>query len=330
MRTRDDVVSRVRSKIRMMHLALSTEDAYCGWIARYYDYCKGVSAVLSAEQKVEAFLVDLAVRRRIAARTQNQAFAALLYLYKEVLEKPLTNVAALRAKRPEHERISPSREQVRLLRAAVEDTATTPARLLVDLLYGCGMRVSEPLELRVKDVLWGEGTHGQLLLRGAKGGKDRRVPIPRSCVAPLRHQLDRARVVWEWDQANAREVGVTMPFSLGLKYPRAAYQWQWFWVFPANFHCQDPRSGKRVRYHILVDCIQRSVQKAAEKAGLGGLITPHILRHAYATHSREPIDSLRQLLGHTWLETTAGYLHPDVDRAGNPLDDLLDHRGNET
>jgi len=109
MRTRDDVVSRVRSKIRMMHLALSTEDAYCGWIARYYDYCKGVSAGLSAEQNVEAFLVDLAVRRRIAARTQNQAFAALLYLYKEVLEKPLTNVAALRAKRPEHERISPSR-----------------------------------------------------------------------------------------------------------------------------------------------------------------------------------------------------------------------------
>ena len=162
-----------------------------------------------------------------------------------------------------------------------------------------------------------------------KGGKDRRVPIPRACAATLRRQLERARVVWEWDQANAREVGVTMPFSLGLKYPRAAFQWQWFWVFPANNHCTDPRSGKRVRYHILVDCVQRSVQRAARIAGLEALITPHVLRHAYATHSRETLDSLRQLLGHSHLETTAGYLHPDVDRAGNPLDDLLGQPGTE-
>lgn len=330
MKTRNEVVSEVRSKIRMMHFALSTEDSYCGWIGRYYDFCRGMAADLPAEKKVEAFLGDLALRRRVAARTQNQAFAALHYLYKEVLEKPLKNVDALRAKRPQHERTSPSREQIRLFRAAVEDTPSTPARLIVDLLYGCGMRVSEPLELRVKDVLWGEGPHGQLLLRGAKGGKDRRVPIPRSCIAPLRVQLNRARLVWDWDQANAREVGVSTPFSLANKYPRAPFQWQWFWVFPATNHCEDPRSGKKVRYHILVDCVQRSVQRAAAKVGLEGLITPHVLRHAYATHSREPIDSLRQLLGHSWLETTAAYLHPNVDRAGNPLDDLLDHRGKET
>lgn len=323
MKARADVISLVRSKIRMMHFALSTEDVYCGWVARYYDFCKGTRSTLSSEGKTEAFLTDLALRRRVSARTQNQALCALLFLYKEVLGKPLGDVEALRAKRPDHERTSPSRDQVRLFRSAVEDTVTTPARLLVDLLYGCGLRVSEPIELRVKDLLWGEGGNGQLLLRGAKGGKDRRVPIPRSCVAPLRLQLERARMVWDWDRVNAKDVGVTLPFSLANKYPRAPFLWQWFWVFPSHGHCNDPRTGKRVRYHILVDCVQRSVQRAAAKVGLEGLITPHVLRHAYATHSRESLDSLRQLMGHSWVETTAGYLHPAIDRASNPLDDLL-------
>jgi integrase len=305
-------------------LAYSTEDIYCGWIARYYDFCSRIAADLTPEQKAEAFLEHLAVQRRVAARTQNQAFSALLFLYKEVLGKPLHGVDALRAKRPKFERASPSRAQVRTFRAAVEDTPVTPARLIVDLLYGCGLRVSEPIELRIKDLLWDEGARGQLLLRGAKGGKDRRVPIPQGCLEPLKRQLERVRSVWEWDRANAPDVGVVLPFPLASKYPRAPFQWQWFWVFPAEKHCTDPRSEKRVRFHILVDCIQRSVQKAAVLVGLDGLITPHVLRHAYATHSRESMDALRQLLGHSSLESTAGYLHPVVDRASNPLDDLLD------
>jgi integrase len=328
-KSRSEVIFLVRSKIRMLHLSLSTEDVYCGWIARYYDFCRGIPRGLAPERKAEAFLTDLAVRKNLAARTQNQAFSALLFLYKAVLGRPLGNVEALRAKRPKQERIAPSREQIRIFRSAVEDTETTPARLIVDLLYGCGLRVSEPLELRVKDLLWGEGPNGQFMLRGAKGGKDRRVPIPRSCVAPLRVQLGRARAVWDWDRANANEVGVTLPFALEHKYPRAPFLWQWFWLFPARDHCDDPRTGKRVRYHLLVDCIQRSVQRAAAKVDLDGLITPHVLRHAYATHSRESIDSLRQLLGHSSLETTAGYLHPVVEKAGNPLDDLLDSQNRE-
>lgn len=330
MKTRSEVISIARSKIRMLHLSLSTEDVYCGWIGRYYDFCRGAPGYRTREQRAEAFLTDLAVRLKLAARTQNQAFSALLFLYKEVLGTPLRKVEALRARAPQCERVSPSREQIRTFRAAVEDTEATPARLIVDLLYGCGLRVSEPLELRIKDLLWGEGSHGQLMLRGAKGGKDRRVPIPRSCVAALRVQLERARVVWDWDRANARDVGVTLPFSLDKKYPRAPFLWQWFWVFPARDHCDDPWTGKRVRYHLLVDCIQRSVQRAARKVDLDGLITPHVLRHAYATHSRESLDSLRQLLGHSSLETTAGYLHPVIEKAGNPLDDLLDPQNRES
>jgi integrase len=327
MKSRAEVLSLVTDKIRMMHLSYSTEDTYRGWIARYYDFCRGVSSDLTPEQKAEAFLTDLAVKRRLAARTQNQAFSAVLFLYEKVLQKPLGEVDALRAKRVHHERTAPSREQIRLFRSAVTDTAATPSRLIVDLLYGSGLRVSEPLELRVKDILWSAGPCGQLLLRGAKGGKDRKVPIPRCCGEPLRRQLARAELIWEADRANSPDVGVTLPFALERKYPKAPFQWQWFWVFPAENHCTDPRSGKRVRYHILVDCIQRSVQRAAMKVGLGGLITPHVLRHAYATHSKESMDALRILLGHSSLETTATYLHPVVDKAGNPLDDLLEGQG---
>jgi integrase len=327
MKTRAEVIALVRAKIRMKHLAYSTEDTYCGWIARYYDFCRDLPVDRTPEQKAESFLTNLAVRRRLSARTQDQAFSAVLFLYKEVLEKPLGEVDALRAKRAFHERTSPSREQIRLFLGAVEDTPSTPSKLLVSLLYGCGLRVSEPLELRVKDILWSEGPNGQLLVRGAKGGKDRRLPIPRSCAAPLRQQLARARSLWESDRANAPDVGVPLPYALERKYPQAPLQWHSFWVFPAQKHCTDPRSGKRVRFHILVDNLQRSVQRAATKVGLGGLITPHVLRHAYATHSKESMDSLRQLLGHSSLETTATNLHPVVDKAGNPLDDLFEGQG---
>lgn len=310
----------VRRKIRLKHYALATEDTYCWWVGKYYDYCFPLPAGKTPEQKAEAFLTDLAVTKRLSARSQNQALAALLFLYAEVLEKPLGKIDALRAKRPQRERTSPSREQVRLLRSAMQDTPTTPARLLIDLLYGCGMRVSEPISLRVKDVLWEEN---QVVIRGAKGGKDRRVPIPASLIAPLRGQLEIARKEWERDRQNTPTVGVSLPHQLGKKYPNAAFTWQWFWIFPARGHCNDPYSGKRVRYHLLPDALQRAVYHAAVQVGLDGLITPHVLRHAYATHSRESIEALRQLMGHTSIETTAGYRHAAIDAATNPLDDMI-------
>jgi integrase len=244
----------------------------------------------------------------------------LLFLYKDVLGKPLGDVDAMRAKRPIHERVAPSRDQIARFRAAVKDRPHTPTRLLVDLLYGCGLRVSEPLELRVQDVLWGEN---HLMLRSAKGGKDRRVPIPTGCVEPLRLQIDQARAVWEWDRKNQPTVGVPLPVRLSYKYPVAPYSWQWFWIFPAAGHCSDPLTGRTVRFHLLHDSLQRAVHDASVAAGLDHLITPHVLRHAYATHSREPIETLKELMGHWSIETTAGYRHPTVNRASNPLDDLL-------
>ena len=323
MKSRQAVLTAASNRLRLLHYALSTESIYCDWIGRYYDYCLELPREMPPERKIESFLTDLAVRLNVAAKTQNQALAAVLFLYKEVLEREIGEIHALRAKKPFHERVSPSRDQVMRLREAVEDTRLTPARLLVDLLYGCGMRVSEPVELRVKDVLWDEGRDGHLLIRGAKGGKDRRVPIPRCCVEPLKEQIKTAREVWTKDRREAEDVGVTLPGRLHIKYPKAPYMWQWFWIFPAAGHCTDPRLGKMVRYHLLPECIQRAVQLAARKVELDGLITPHVLRHAYATHSREEIDALSKLLGHSSVETTMGYRHTVVDRATNPLDDLV-------
>jgi integrase len=319
MKSRIEVLEIVRAKIRLRHFALSTEDAYCHWVGRYYDFCVERSRGITPEERAEAFLTYLA-RRFLSAKTQNQALCALVFLYREVLKKPLGAIDALRAKRPAVERTAPSREQILQFRRAVKDTAHTPARLIVDLIYGSGLRVSEPLDLRIKDVLWSEG---HLVIRAAKGGKDRRVPIPASCVEPLRRQIERARTVWDFDRRNSPGIGVPLPSRLAMKYPKAAVSWQWFWVFPAPGYCRDPLHSALVRFRILQDSVQRIVHEASVTVGLGHLITPHVLRHAYATHSREPIENLRQLMGHASIETTAGYRHTVVDLASNPLDDLL-------
>jgi integrase len=272
MKSKAEVVAIVRDKVRLRHYALSTEDAYCGWVCRYYTYCRSLRGKMSHEEKAEAFLTHLAVVGQVSAKTQNQAFSALLFLYKDVLNEPLGDIEALRAKRPTHERVAPSREEIKIFRSAVVDSDHTPARLLVDLLYGCGLRVSEPLELRVKDVLWDER---QLVIRAAKGAKDRRVPIPSACLKPLRAQVAKARTVWEHDRAKTPDVGVTLPFQLKKKYPDAVFTWHWFWIFPAPGHCNDPRSGERVRFHLLYDSLQRAVRDASLKSGLNGMISPH-------------------------------------------------------
>jgi integrase len=323
MKSRFEVVELVRAKLRVKHYSLSTEDTYCGWVGHFYDHCLKLAPKMTHERKMESFLTHLALHRNVAAKTQNQAFSALLFLYKDVLGVELGKIDALRAKKPSHQRTSPSRDQMRQFLAAVEDRPHTPAKLLVALLYGCGMRVSEPLELRIKDVLWDEGPHGTLMIRGAKGGKDRRVPIPSACVEPLRRQMDKARAIWSDDRTHFPDVGVSMPHRLDIKYPKYPFFWQWFWIFPAPGHCNNPYTGVRVRHHLLYDSLQRAVQFAATKVELQGLITPHVIRHSYATHSRESLDALRELLGHSSIETTAGYLHPVVDKATNPLDDLL-------
>lgn len=315
----NETIELLRHKMRLQHLAWRTEESYVGWVCRYAKFISKLAPTLTSEKKFEAFLTHLAVKENVSATTQNQAFNAILYFYRHALNQPLGEVHALRAKRPTRERTAPSRDEMRRLLAALVDTPNNPAKLLGQLLYGCGLRVQEPLELRIKDVLLSES---QLIIRAAKGDKDRRVPLPCCLIEPLRKQIERARVSWQWDRANRPDVGVTLPGQLAKKYPSAPFAWPWFWLFPAPGHCEHPRTGEIVHWRLHEASLQRAVKAAGRKAQLDTVVTPHNLRHAYATHSREDVQVIQRILGHANLETTMQYRHREITGASSPLDEI--------
>jgi integron integrase len=308
-------VEKLADVVRRKHLSLSTEQSYCGWLKRYCAYIKKLPPDLPSEQKLERFLTALA-RNDVAASTQNQAFNAIIFSYKEVVGLELKNVQSLRARRPESLRRAPGREETARLIKLIQDREKLEVSLAVRLLYGCGFRVSEPLNLRVRDV---NLEAMQLVVRGAKGGKDRIVPIPCSVAEELRQQLEAARGTWKRDQNN--HIPVALPHQLAVKYPQAPYEWPWAWVFPAARPCADPRTGKLVRWRLHEANLQRAIRRANRSLGAG--ILPHELRHAYATHclnrGANP-RAIQEVMGHKSLETTMGYLHAEALSVASPLD----------
>ena len=274
---------------------------------------------MTSEEKFERFLTQIA-KRGGSASTQNQAFNAINFLYREVLRKPLGSVQALRVRTPQRVRTAPAQAEVAKIIEQVQDQHGYPIRLIVQLLYGCGLRVCEPLNLRIKDVRLSES---ELVIRDAKGGKDRVVAIPCSLMPALREQLKRAQLLWQQDHLDA--VPVPLPGALARKYPRAAFSWQWYWLFPAHSTCADPRTGEKVRWRCHQANVQRAVKAAAVRCGLDGLVTPHVLRHAYATHAMRQgayVRDVQVIMGHSSLETTMGYLHTEAGRVKSPLDNL--------
>lgn len=307
----------MRAAIRLQHLSWKTEESYIAWVRRFVSYITNHrwTEGTTSEAKFEAFLSYLAVDRRVSASTQNQAFHAVLYFYKFALKQPLQEIDALRANRPKRERSSIPVSQLLPCLAELPHTAQMPVKLIAFLLYGCGLRISEGLNLRIKDVLLEEK---HLLLREAKGGKDRKVKIPRVLWKAISRQVQRARMVWECDVENG--LPVQIPDALGRKYPNLKNTWQWAWLFPAPNSCAHPRTGERVRYHLHEVNIQRAMKSVAARHGLEGLLTPHVLRHCFATHFSGDIQVLQKLLGHVQIETTMGYRHPHLDDAESPLD----------
>jgi integrase len=265
-------------------------------------------------------LTDLA-RGDCSPTTQNQALQALLLFYREVVGAELGRVDALRAKREQHVRYAPTAEDVVSLLGAVKDRGGYPIRLIVHLLYGCGLRVNEPLDLRLKDV---DLENSRLIVRQAKGGKDRVVPLPCKLAEPLRRQLEYASAMWARDAAAG--LPVQLPHLFARKYPGHARSRGWYWLFPAQSPCRHPRTGEIVRYRVLAENVQRAVRDAARSVGLGGQVTPHCLRHAYATHALRGgayVRDVQVVLGHSSLETTMGYLHAEAGRVASPLDSLV-------
>jgi integron integrase len=256
-------------------------------------------------REVAAFLTHLAVDRRVAASTQNQALNALVFLYRHVLDAdPGLLAGVVRAARPVRLPVVLSRDEVRRVLAGLDGTP----RLVALLQYGAGLRVLDAMRLRVKDVDW---DLGQLVVRGGKGDKDRRTVLPQVARDPLRDHLARVKALHAKDLA-AGYGSVYLPTALDRKMPGAATDWRWQYVFPSVRLSTDPRSGAVRRHHADGSAVNRSVVAAARAAGLTKRVTTHAFRHSFATHLLEDgydIRTVQELLGHESVETTMIYLH---------------------
>ena len=304
--------------VRRKHLALSTERTYVHWLVQFCGFLKTVDPALTSETKIERWLTRLALRD-VAAATQNQAFNAVLFFYRQCLHVELKDINALRAKRGERVRRAPGVDEVRRVFAALNDADGYPTVLVVRLLYGCGLRVSEPLNLRIRDV---DLDNSRLTIRGAKGDKDRVVALPCSLAEPIRAQIAVASLTWQADKAAGWPV--KLPHRLAQKYPPAQFSRQWAYLFPLRRPCRDPRGGTMVRFRMLDQTVQRAVRRACATAGVE--IMPHELRHAYATHclnrGQNP-RAIQQAMGHRTLETTMGYMHAEALSVQSPLEAML-------
>jgi integron integrase len=313
------LLDRVRDRIRLKHYSIRTEEAYCDWIRRFIIFHgKRHPSALGASE-VEAFLTSLAVRGRVAASTQNQAKSALLFLYREVLGIELPWLDGIeKAKAPARLPVVLTREEVSRVIARLEGAH----RLIGALLYGTGLRIMEAMRLRVKDV---EFTRREILVRDGKGNKDRITMLPARVAGPLREQIAHVR---ELHRADLEEGfgGVWLPFALARKYPGAAHEWMWQYVFPADARSADPRTGDVRRHHLSDQAFQRAMKIAVRGAGIAKAATPHTLRHSFATHLLESgydIRTVQELLGHQNVSTTMVYTHV-LNRGGRGVVSPID------
>ena len=303
--TQPKLLDQYRERLRIKHYSLRTEQAYLHWVRRFiYFHSKRHPAGLGGPE-VERFLSHLATEGRVSASTQNQALAALLFLYREVLGKELPWMdGVVRAKRPARVPVVLSENEVRALLAQLDGKRW----LVAALLYATGMRLLEGLRLRVKDV---DFERREITVRDGKGGRDRRTMLPERLIEPLRSHLARVKVLHERDLAEGFG-DVYLPFALSRKYPRAGRSWAWQYVFPSGSRSNDPLDGTVRRHHLDEKVVQRAVLEAARKAGLAKPVSPHVLRHSFATHlleSGHDIRTVQELLGHKDVSTTMVYTH---------------------
>ncbi len=316
---------RVRAAMRRRAFSPRTEDAYLGWMRRYVEFHGRRDPTAMGAGHVKTFLDHLATRRRVAASTQNQALAALLFLYREVLGVDLPWIDNLvRAKAPQRLPVVLTRAEVR----QVLSHLAGPTRLIAALLYGAGLRLLEACRLRVKDL---DFERHQITLRRGKGEKDRCTMLPLSLEPELAAHLLRVRAQHADDRA--RNSGwVELPGALAAKYPRAGQDWPWQWVFPATRHYTDPATGQRRRHHLHETVVQNHVRRAILVTGIPKRATCHTFRHSFATHLLEDgsdIRTVQSLLGHADLSTTMIYTHVlNRGPAGvrSPVDRLLEDR----
>jgi integron integrase len=323
---RPRLLDQVRARIRFRHYSIRTEEAYVDWVRRYIRFHGNRHPSQLSASDLETFLTHLATDREVAASTQNQAQSALLFLYREVLSIDLPWLdGVVRAKTPSRLPVVITQAETSRLLAALHGTH----RLVGELLYGTGMRIMEALRLRVKDVDFGRG---EILIRNGKGAKDRVTMLPNRIFGRLRDQVSDARELHLID-VHAGFGAVWMPVALARKYPTAAHEWAWQYVFPADRRSVDPRTGVTRRHHVSDQSFQRAMREAVRATGIAKPATPHTLRHSFATHLLETgsdIRTVQELLGHSDVSTTMIYTHV-LNRGGrgvvSPLDRLSDAAG---
>ena len=303
--SRPKLLDRVRHAIRARHYSQRTEQAYVDWIRRYIVFHRVTHPAQMGASEISQFLTWLAVDRRVSASTQNQALSALLFLYKQVLAIEIAAIPpVVRARTPERLPVVLSREEIGTLLNQLAGTE----RLIVMMLYGAGVRLEECLSLRVKDL---DFDRHQIIVRQGKGQKDRVTMLPAAAREELtRHLADVRR---QHARDLARGFGrVVLPFALDRKCPNAATEWRWQFVFPAGRICRAQRYGPPSRYHLHESVVQKAVAAAARLAGITKRVSPHTMRHSFATSLLEDgydIRTVQELLGHRDVRTTMMYLH---------------------
>jgi integron integrase len=309
----------VRAEIRLRHYSLRTEKAYVDWIKRFVLHHRKRHPAGMGGDEVRSFLNHLASNREVSPATQAQALAALLFLYKRVLNVDLPWIDnVVRAHRPKRLPTVLSQSEAQRVIAHLDGVHW----LIGALLYGSGLRLMEGLRLRVKDV---DLVRRRIIVRNGKGAKDRATVLPATLVEPLRIHLEKVRLLHD-RAVNSGVGGVELPYALARKYPKAHLQWAWQYVFPATRYTIDPRSGSRRRHHVHEESVQRHVRNAARLAGIETPVSPHTFRHSFATHLLEngyDIRTVQELLGHKDVKTTQIYTHvmtPGANPVRSPLD----------
>ncbi|MDY0385083.1 MAG: integron integrase [Geobacter sp.] len=313
------LLDQLRDRIRLKHYSRRTEDVYLDWAKRYILYHNKTHPQEMGKLEIEDFLTYLARDRKVSASTQNQAKAALLFLYKEVLDIKLPWLGEVeQAKKPQKMPVVLTEEEVQALLAKLPDSWLLVGRLL----YGTGLRLLEGLRLRVQDL---DFSANQLLVREGKGGKDRVTMLPQKLQLPLKDHLLRVKQLHDQDLA-AGYGEVWLPEGVARKYPAAGKEWIWQYVFPSIKLSVDPRSGVTRRHHLDEKGLQRAIRQAGVDAGLTKHVTPHTLRHSFATHLLQAgydIRTVQELLGHKDVQTTMIYTHV-LNKGGRGVTSPLD------
>ena len=311
----------VRDKIRFKHYSISTEKTYVFWIKHYIFFHHKQHPIDLGKKEIEDFLTFLATIKKVSPTTQNQAFSALLFLYREVLGVDIStwNIQALRAQQRKHIPVVLTKDEVQNIILNMNGIY----QLIVKLMYGCGLRMSEVQNIRIKDIDFG---FDKIYIWDSKSLKDRTVPLPLKIKDELKIQLEKVKELHQKDLKDGYG-SVYIPYALERKYPKAKYETKWQYIFPMDNISIDPRSDEKRRHHILDATLSRNIKKSVIKSRIDKRVTSHTFRHSYATHLLQAgidIRSIQELLGHKSIETTMIYTHVVAElnksRLISPLD----------